>query len=861
MQLCPAALIAILPVLAHAQCTTGWLPGWPAPMLQHASQGPGTLRSLSMVDPDGDGPLPPRLLAAGQFTIIDGFPASGVAEWEGGRWVTRVAPNTSIIVYDACYYNNQLHIVGQFGLPGATGVARWDGTAFQPVGAGVNGVARCLTVFDGELYVGGDFTAAASTAGTPGLAKWNGTAWAPLGTGLARAGGAVSVRDMLVTPDGLLIAGDFDSAGGVGSPDVALWTGSQWTARPGIPPGSSVRVNSLAVHQGSLYAGGYFLDRGVMRWDADLGQFVPLASAMTAEVLTLASFGEHLYAGGSFFTIDAIQTPLKCARWDGQTWSALTDPSPLKVAPPTSVLAMLPFEGMLLIGGERVGYLSAGSGGTTRGALLTFDGAEWRTFAKGLDGAPLAMKRVGEDIIFAGPFRIAGGRRVNGVARWDGSQFHPMGQGLYSNTSGATSEIAADLEIGPDGALYACGYFTAVDPAQSRTLDGVARWDGTLWRRTVPANATNPQGQIFDLATHNGQLFLSGNASVQGATGILRYTGAAWLGTGWSNGTGPFSIESYLGTLYAANSRWTGTGYVAVPGAPFTSIDLRVRDGSMFAIVDGVLPASSTSVGQFRNGVWSPLGSQFVTSVSQSLSGAIEVYHGDLIAARAFNTSPASRLRRWDGVAWQPMPGDPDGLPPDASGVPRASSLLLDGNTLWVSGLFLNAGGQPSPYLARYVASDPAPSFTHHPVSTRACAGQTAAFTVQATPGASLRWRRNGQPLTEGQVLPSGGIVSGVTSDTLLISAPTLGTSGVFDCVAATPCGSDRSNPARFDYCCDPDLTLDGNADQDDVAYLINLVGGSDNTSNVDPDLNRDGTLDQDDVVLLVDMLARGPCS
>lgn len=858
--LAAAFALAFAQTLAHAQCTTGWLPGWPAPMLQHAGQGPGNLRSLSMADPDGEGPLPPRLLATGQFTLIDGFPASGVAEWDGSRWLAPIASNTSINVFGACYYNNQLHIAGQFGLPNATGIARWDGSVFQPVGAGLNGSARCVAVFNGELYVGGDFSAAASMAGTPGLAKWNGTSWSPLGTGLVRAGGGISVRAMLATPEGLLVAGDFDSAGGVGSTDVALWTGTQWVARPGIPVGSSFHVNTLAMHAGELYAGGYFGDRGLMRWDAPSGQFVNVPSAMTSDVWCLASFGGHLYAGGSFFSIAGMDSVLKVARWDGQAWTLLADTTPLKVAPPTTVLAMLPFEGSLLIGGERFGYLTAGSGGTTRGSLLTFDGAEWRTFAKGLDGAPLAMKRVGNDIILAGPFRMAGGRRVNGVTRFDGSQFHPMGQGLYSNSFGSTSEIAADLEVGPDGALYACGLFTSIDPAQSRTLDGVARWDGSLWRRTVPANGANPQGQVFDLAIHNGQLFLSGNASVSGGSGILRYTGSAWQGTGWTNGIGPFAIEAYLGTLYAANTRWTGTSYVAVQGAPFTSIDLKVRDGSMFAITDGVLPASSTSVGQFRNGVWTPLGSQLVSSVSQSLSGAIEVYQGDVIAARAFNTSPASRLRRWDGIAWQPMPGDPDGLPPEAFGVARASSLLLDGNTLWVSGLFLNAGGQPSPYLARYVASEPAPSFAQHPVSTRACAGQTATFTVQASPGASLRWRRNGQPLNEGQALPAGGVVSGVATDTLTISAPTLGTAGEFDCVAATACGSARSTPARFALCCDADLTLDGNADQDDVTYLINLIGGADNTSNIDADLTRDGMLDQDDLTRLITLIATGNC-
>lgn len=62
------------------------------------------------------------------------------------------------------------------------------------------------------------------------------------------------------------------------------------------------------------------------------------------------------------------------------------------------------------------------------------------------------------------------------------------------------------------------------------------------------------------------------------------------------------------------------------------------------------------------------------------------------------------------------------------------------------------------------------------------------------------------QPSNEGQALPSGGIVLGVATDTLTISAPTLGTAGGFDCVASTACGGARFKLARFAYCCDGDL-------------------------------------------------------
>jgi choice-of-anchor B domain-containing protein len=67
----------------------------------------------------------------------------------------------------------------------------------------------------------------------------------------------------------------------------------------------------------------------------------------------------------------------------------------------------------------------------------------------------------------------------------------------------------------------------------------------------------------------------------------------------------------------------------------------------------------------------------------------------------------------------------------------------------------------------------------------------------------------------------------------------------------------------RFDCptpTCDPDVNQDGNVDQDDVSYLINVVGGGPNPTGIDPDFNMDGNVDQDDVAALIDVIAGAPC-
>jgi len=59
---------------------------------------------------------------------------------------------------------------------------------------------------------------------------------------------------------------------------------------------------------------------------------------------------------------------------------------------------------------------------------------------------------------------------------------------------------------------------------------------------------------------------------------------------------------------------------------------------------------------------------------------------------------------------------------------------------------------------------------------------------------------------------------------------------------------------------CDPDVNRDGNVDQDDLLYLVNVTGGGPNPTGIDPDFNHDGNVDQDDIAALIEVVAGGPC-
>ena len=59
---------------------------------------------------------------------------------------------------------------------------------------------------------------------------------------------------------------------------------------------------------------------------------------------------------------------------------------------------------------------------------------------------------------------------------------------------------------------------------------------------------------------------------------------------------------------------------------------------------------------------------------------------------------------------------------------------------------------------------------------------------------------------------------------------------------------------------CDPDVNQDGVADQNDVAYLVNVIAGGENPTGIDPDFNNDGVADGGDTDALINVVAGGDC-
>jgi len=238
-------------------------------------------------------------------------------------------------------------------------IARWDGSAWFALGAGMNSEVAALTLLpNGDIVAGGTFTTA---GGAPAnrVARWDGSTWHPLGSGVD-----LDVWALATLPNGDVVAGGFFfSAGGNPASNIARWDGSTWHA---LGAGTNSVVEALLVlPNGDLIAGGNFSHAGgvrvdgIARWDGRAWSALGLGPGL---VLCLANLPNGDVVAGGRFTMASVGAN-NIARWDGSGWHAFGS----GLGDRARALAVLP-DGDLVAGGD---FATAGGNVSAYFARLT----------------------------------------------------------------------------------------------------------------------------------------------------------------------------------------------------------------------------------------------------------------------------------------------------------------------------------------------------------------------------------------------------------------------------------------------------------------------------------------------------------
>jgi len=296
-----------------------------------------------------EGDLEPVIYAAGDFTAAGAAPVHNIARWDGTEWTSLGdavfgrgpnVPGWTYRVYDMAWFDDgsgtALYVAGNFGSVNDVGVgniARWNGSEWASLGAGLSYRAKALAVFDDgrgdALYVGGDFVEA---GGAPAarVARWNGLQWEALSGGLNGTVEALTVFDDGTAP-GLYAGGAFTEADGQPAAHIARWDGAAWTP---LSTGTDGPILTLAVFDDrrgpALYAGGSFSFAGeasaqqVARWDGQDWEALGGGTSGVVHELTVHedACGKALYVAGRFDEAGGLKVQ-GFARWNGRRWHSL----------------------------------------------------------------------------------------------------------------------------------------------------------------------------------------------------------------------------------------------------------------------------------------------------------------------------------------------------------------------------------------------------------------------------------------------------------------------------------------------------------------------------------------------------------
>lgn len=495
-----------------------------------------TVHALTVFD-DGHGPA---LYAGGKFTSADDDTANFLAKWDGANW-SEVGGGTNNAIWGLTVLDDgrgpALYASGWFKAAGAAaagGVAKWDGLSWSALGGGqgLERPARALTVFDegrgAALYAAGDFVTAGD-ARASGVAKWDGETWSPLGGGTNGYALAWATFDDGTGP-ALYVGGGFETAGGVTVNGVAKWDGMSWSP---LGTGMDSDVCALAVfdddgpgpHPPNLYAAGAFTTAGgvsaqyIARWDGTA--WSALSGQPNSQVWALAVFddgsGPALYAGGVFTSIGGVGAQ-RIARWNGTAWS----PVGTGIGQ-YWVTALTVFDNgagpALYAGGE---FVSAG--GSPANGIVKWNGTAWSALDAGITGGDyptvwaLTVFNDGEGsaLYAGGDFTTAGTVSATRIAKWNGTSWSALESGIAGG--GTYPAVYALSSFGtPAGpALYAGG--------RSNTAGGMSAASLAKWACAWGLGDLNCDGLVNFADIDPFVLALSDQAGYE-----ARYPNCRWL--------------------------------------------------------------------------------------------------------------------------------------------------------------------------------------------------------------------------------------------------------------------------------------------------------------------------------------------
>jgi hypothetical protein len=551
-----------------------------------------------------------------------------IAKWSGGSWSSLgEEPNNGVndVVYGIGVIGTDVYVGGTFTQAGGAAVncvAKWNGSNWSDLGGGTNGGVYWIAVSGSDVYLGGAFSQAGGITANH-IAKLNGTTWSGLGDGVN-----AEVDEIAVSGTDVYAGGQFTEAGGNPANRIAKWNGISWSPL-GIGENNGVNsaVWAIGVIGTDVYVGGYFTEAGgnpannIAKWD---GTSWPASKGTNGDVQAITVSGKDVYVGGIFSWAGGI--PVNCiVKWDGASWTSMGGGVTLSYGSYAQVNAIAVSGADVYVGG----WFDHAGGGEANG-IAKWDGTSWTPLGAGVEhGRVFAIAISGSDVYVGGEFdSVDGNGAANCIAKWDGANWSDLDNGVYDHAFNRNNNVAIVRTIAVRGTdVYVGGNFRKAGTGAYTQANFIARWNGTRWANGEDGYR-GVDDEVWAIAVSGTDLYVGGCFyTVLPTSGEGIYTGdlAKWDGT-----------------------TWTGLGLAWNENGPVKG--LAVNGADVYAYGIG------------------------------SVGG-----------------NPVNGIAKWDGANWSAL-----GSGLDSWGYVNHGPIALQGTDVWVGGAFTTAGSKPSDKIGRW---------------------------------------------------------------------------------------------------------------------------------------------------------------
>lgn len=307
-----------------------------------------------------------------------------------------------------------------------------------------------------------------------------------------------------------------------------------------VSGGVDDNVYDMIKYDGELFVAGRFLFE-VKSWDGatwtDYNGLYGIGSPLTLSILD-----DTLYVAGDFAYGGSQSTVYKLVNGNWEQVGGVFNESSW-----SSTKKLITYDTLLISGGR-----FSSVGGVSIDNIASWNGTTWSAMGAGLNGIVTNLG-VHQDTLYAtGDFTASGSdTTVRTIAKWNGANWVCFDNNVTFNSAGALKTYQGDLLIG-----------NVWDTINGIEMNGIARWDGTNYS----SMGTPIIKGVHEFWQFNNDLYIAADLNGSGIPSIERAV-MKWNGADWEQVGGLFNqwvmcLEDYDNMLYCGGQFTDPTSHI-----------------------------------------------------------------------------------------------------------------------------------------------------------------------------------------------------------------------------------------------------------------------------------------------------------